>query len=469
MAGYGRLYIVAWRLAVLPLLLLIFLFSLPLVSAAEIRTESAQIDFSTVQVYPEPVEPGEDVVVKINVKNMGAVDAKDVKVNPRIVYPFQLKSQEDNWFLRFNLCAQCTRENTYYLLIDPQAGTGEYPLIFDIAKGPTKQTETVNIKVEGVPDVILLTGSNDPILVEPKQQFKVNLVLKNIGTGIAKNLKVISRSDDFVTSGSNTQFIEELGVSHSANVTAYFTGNEELEPNVYNFPVAVEYKDAVGGSHSYEGSIGVTLRNKAELSIKNVKTRPDYIESGDQYEISLRVENTGSGNAKGTLVTIKTGASEITQYIGQLKKDEDSNVVSSFSARNGKLLESGIQLLDIEVSYDDDLGRHKLVEQIAVEIHPNSGYLFYLLYVLIGICAILVFVLYMMRAKRLERKENMFEEVVEYGLADEFVSRHKGKWSDADFNGLVKELRSKRFHIDPDRLRRYLEKVRVEQKHKKRG
>jgi hypothetical protein len=230
----------------------------------------------------------------------------------------------------------------------------------------------------------------------------------------------------------------------------------------------LEYKDAVGDAQSYESSIGVTLKNKAEISVKNVKTRPDYVSAGDKYEVSLRVENTGSGAAKNTLVKVSTSSKEeITQYIGQLKKDEDSNIVSSFVAKSDSMTKSSITMLKIDIEYEDDTGKHVLNEQLAVEVHPNTKYALYIVYGCVTLLAAILFIIYIFHARRKDRMENQFEEVIEYGLADEFVKTHKSGWTHAQFSEFVKELRSKRFNIDPNRLMRYLEKVRVEQKPKK--
>ncbi len=438
-------------------------------SAADIRSESAFIDFSTVQVYPEPVEPGKDVTIKVNIKNQDELDAHDVKIIPKIVYPFQLKTQEKNWFLGFDLCAQCTRENTYYLLIDNNAESGTYPLIFEIKKGSSKQLQTVNVKVEGVPDVILLTNGSDSISVEPKMPFAVHLLIKNIGTGTARNLKVISGSDNFITSGSNTQFIEELGADKEALITAYFTASDNLEPDVYNLPITLEYRDAVGNDYRYVGNVGVILKNKAELSVKNIKTHPEIIHADDKYDISLRVENTGSGSAKNTAVRIITSAGDsITQYIGQLSKDEDASVLTSLVAKNSDLRRSVINHVTIEVDFDDDLGHHTLNEDLRIEVHPNKRIFWYVVYALVDFVLILLVVAYYFYEHKKEELENRFEEVVEYGLADEFVKKHGGAWQKEHFKGFVRELKSKGFHVDVDRLRRYLEKVRVEHKNKKR-
>ena len=427
------------------------------------------IDFSTTQVYPEPVEPGKDVTVKVNIKNDDSLDAKDVKVLPRIIYPFQLKSQEENWFLGFNLCAQCTRENTYYILIDQNAESGTYPIIFDIKKGSTKQTRTVNVKVEGVPDVILLTENNEPINVEPKKQFQTNLVLRNIGTGTARNLKVISSSDSFITSGSNTQFVEALGADKSANITAYFTASDELEPDVYNVPIRLEFKDSVGVDYNYEGNLGVIVKNKAEISVKNIKTRPAFIRKDDKYELSLRVENTGSGDSKNTIVKITTSAGdELTQYIGQLEKDEDSSVVTSLIAKNPDLTKSVINRIDVQLTYEDDLGSHTIHEQLLIEVLPATKYMWYIIYAAIALFALLIAAAYYLYEHKKEQMENRFEEVIEYGLAEEFVNKHKGDWSKQHFQEFLTVLKKKNFHVDSKRLMRYLEKVRIEQRRRKR-
>ena len=447
-------------------LVLIIIFSLS-VFAEEIRTESVMIDFTTTQVYPEPVEPGKDVTLKVNIKNDDSLDATGVKVVPRVVYPFQMKSQEDDWWRGFNLCARCTRENTYYFLIDSKAESGTYPLIFDIIKGPTKQTKTVNVKVEGVPDVILLTESNEPILVEPKIQFAVNFVVRNIGTGEARNLKIISDSEEFISSGSNTQFVEGLKPGKTMNITAFFTASDELEPDVYNVPVRIEYKDSVGNSYSYDGNIGIIVRNKAEISVKNIKIRPDILRKDDKYELSMRVENTGSGSAKNTVVHMTTSAGDsITQYIGQLKKDEDSSVVSSLVAKNEDLHSSVINRVSVEVSYEDDVGRHVVKEDILIEVLPNQKMLWYFLYGIIAFLLVLFTAAYYLYEHKKEQLENRFEEVIEYGLAEEFVNKYGGDWSKDQFKEFVEELKRKNFVVDPKRLRRYLEKVRVERSKK---
>ena len=102
------------------------------ISFASLNTDVSNLRIVAEQVTPEPVEPGQDVMVKARVYNYGDSIAQDVNVKLNAHYPFYLKTQSSNFADYDNICIYCSKDNTYYLTVDANAVSGIYPIEFEI-------------------------------------------------------------------------------------------------------------------------------------------------------------------------------------------------------------------------------------------------------------------------------------------------------------------------------------------------
>ena len=95
------------------LLIAISLISITIVSASAYNTNSPYLRVVAEEVSPEPVQPGQDVTVKIRLTNDGGETAEDVSLKLNANYPFFIKTESNNFENKRTLCVGCSIDNTF--------------------------------------------------------------------------------------------------------------------------------------------------------------------------------------------------------------------------------------------------------------------------------------------------------------------------------------------------------------------
>jgi len=346
------------------------------------------LDMIVESVSPEPVEPGEDVTVKVRLVNNGGGNAEKLSVKLDAKPPFIHKIEEGGFTAP--LCAGCSRDNTYYLVVDSDAESGIYPIVFNAFVGETQVIfdKKVNIDVRGRPDLVFITRAVDEVV--PNSRFSSVLTVENVGTGEAREIKLSPHSQDFVVLGSSMKTIEELNPSETADVPFEFTASENIDADVYHIPVEISYLDEKGDLHKKTEDIGARVINYGELNIDSIKitglaTDGIIVEKGEPFSIIARVENVGYGDAEFISAQFECPFKGIKKaYVGKLEDDEDAPAVFNLISQDKGMFDCALVF-----NYKDDLGMHKTVEFFNVYIGRNTKYdiMFYLV---AGIAAIVL-------------------------------------------------------------------------------
>ena len=356
--------------------IVVLVIFIQMVSAAVIVEEGGvpelpELKIIVEDVSPEPVEPGEDVTLKIRLSNEGGANAKDVSVELEIPPPFRLKTQEER-FERIKLCAGCSKDNTYYLKVDEEAITGIYPLVFNAFVGSVQIIfdKKININVRGNPELVFTTETVDNVV--PDTKFKSLITVKNIGTGKARVITIAPQSKEFVVLGNAVKTINTLLPNTAAGIPFEFTTSANTEADVYQIPITFSYLDETGIKHNQTRMLGVRVVDSAEINIESIKVQPAELSdvvalAARPFNIIVRVENVGTGDADFTKLDIiscpVTGTT--TGFVGHLDTDESSPAVFNVQA------EEGLHKCKIRTSWKDDLGPHELYETFDVQVFPK--------------------------------------------------------------------------------------------------
>lgn len=331
-------------------------------------TATSNINIIIEGVTPEPVEPGQDVTVKVRVYNSGGATAKNVDLKLAAEYPFYLKTEGQEFADSKDICDGCSKDNSYYLVVDADAKSGLYPVKFTaFVDQQLKVEKEVDIRVTGVPDIIFESESVDG-LIKPGEAFSTEITLSNIGTGKARNIKIIPQSKDFITLGSGLHVVDELKPDQDAKIPLEFSVGEDVDPDSYNIPISLIFLDENGVSRNFTENLGVKLADHAEVYLQNIKTIPPSIDVGETFTLQIRVENVGSGDAKNVQAVLLSpirGNKET--YIGRLEKDDDAPGI--FTLRP---LWPGKTNNRIIISYSDDFGQHQVSEAFALNVGMKS-------------------------------------------------------------------------------------------------
>ncbi|MCK4429205.1 MAG: COG1361 S-layer family protein [Candidatus Aenigmarchaeota archaeon] len=334
-------------------------------------------------ITPYPVEPGLDFTVQLRVYNDGGERAENVSITFIESDAFFLTGKDDDFDNPFSLCISGSKDNIYYFTVLPDVKSGEYPLIFKIKEQNVVHEEKVFVRVIGEPDIIFNANLlNDSIA--PKGSFSVELIIKNVGTGIARNIKIVPQTRGFVMEGSNLIFINELKPENSIKKEVQFMVSDSNSPGPQKLSFAFTYKDEKSNDYSLEQSLGVKLLNKVKLDIAAVIVDPQPIIQGENTIVTVRIENLGEGKAENVQVFLKNDGFEGQNkaYIGKLSEDEDAPAVFTLiSSKPGK------HDFIVKVTYEDDTGRHELTETLELLVLEKNNVW---LWVLIAIIAIIV-------------------------------------------------------------------------------
>jgi len=351
------------------LLITLILISITSVFASAYNTDSPDIRVIAEEISPEPVEPGQDITVKIRLINEGGDSAEDVSLKLNAGYPFFIKTESNNFENKRTLCVGCSIDNTYYLVVDANAKSGLYPLDFEIYRDDItiKPIDTINIKIVGKPDIILETEIIESN-ISSGDKFTLNFDAKNIGTGIARNIKVIPQSDDILMLGSNINLINEINPEKIISFNLEFIVKESLVPDTYKFPITLEYIDEQGSSYETSFDIGVNVLDRAYISFQSIKITPTIPSLVDEVHMEGIIENTGTGDANKVTVDLITSEGKTYKaFIGQLKADDDSPFY--FDTKPESV---GMQTAVLRVSYYDDFGFHSYETSIDKEVRNQQ-------------------------------------------------------------------------------------------------
>ncbi|MBS3050836.1 MAG: hypothetical protein J4400_01685 [Candidatus Aenigmarchaeota archaeon] len=347
-------------------------------------------------VSPQPVEPGRDLTLRITYSN---VDSDFVTSTAKLDlrYPFSLKTSTESFENGFDLCAHCSRTNTYFIHVDSQASSGVYPIFVRTTQSGSESVRTINATVRGKPNVVL---SSDAITnTTPSSVFRMDVQAGNIGTGIANQIKIVSKSSDFISLGSSVLTLSGIAPGNSSSVSFLMSVGSELKAGAYSLPFELSYVDESGTSYNSTQNVGARVVNLGKVSIQNIKVASAFGDpaAGAPVSVIVRIENTGKGTMDAIESELACNGQKAKSFLGQLKRDEDAPAVFDMTLPDG-----GRHECVMTTSYSDDLGSHTTTNKFDIYLkNPELPVMqIIILLVIIGL------VYYFLVRKRRKKKED---------------------------------------------------------------
>ncbi len=338
-----------------------------------IAPANAEIDIILDKLSPQPVEPGQDLIMAITLSNQNA-DVNGVRLTIIPDSAIILKNDNDRNINKDNIIKYGAIVETYFLHIDPRAVSGIYEIEFEaqwMSNGqPREINKTFKIIVQGVPQLAVSNITIDPELISPKDAFNLTFSVSNEGTGIAREVQISAATIGlpFVPVGSDTKIIKNLGPNESIQLNYNLLVKDKTLISSYSIPIKMDYKDENGKNLSSQSFVGVKVLGNAELSIENIKTDPQNPAKGDAVIITMRIENSGNGDARSVKVGLNIPFEGTrTAFLGKIKPDDDAPGIFSFYAT-----ESGDIPYNASIEFEDDLGKHTINEALTLNVRNTN-------------------------------------------------------------------------------------------------
>ncbi len=236
-------------------------------------------------------------------------------------------------------------------------------------KYPVPVNVNTQISVMRVPSLIL--QKDFPAMVKPGTTEKGLLSIRNHGQVRADNIHLALHTSGLpiAPAGSSVFLIDHLDPGEAAAVNASLVVDRRAESQLVEVPLMVTYRLLDGTIGSQNESISLDIRGEAELGIAALETAPARVMQGESLDLTIRIENTGTGNAKSVSARVDLPFSGIKEaFLGTIKPGNDAPAVFTIDAGS-----PGVYHYQVEVTYTDDWGTKTFSRNLEMTVYRNYG------------------------------------------------------------------------------------------------
>jgi hypothetical protein len=336
---------------------------------------NAELDIVLDQISPQPVEPGQDLTLSIRVQNE-CCDTENVRIVILPDSPIKLKNENDRIIYEGTIVKYGTIVETYLLHVDPDTASGAYEIEFR-GRGLSNEQQleinkTFKVMVRGLPQLVVSNITINPLRISPKDKFDIGFSVSNEGTGLAREVQVSAATSGlpFVSVDADTKVIKRLDPGKSIQLNYAFQVKDKTEISSYSIPIQLDYRDENGKNISSKSLAGVRVLGKAELAISDIKIEPQNPVEDDLVTVNMRIENSGTGEAKSAKVNLDGPFKGTrTAFLGKIKPNDDAPGVFTFRVEKG-----GNIPYSANIEFEDDLGVRTVTESLNLYVSkPNEN------------------------------------------------------------------------------------------------
>lgn len=247
---------------------------------------------------------------------------------------------------------------------------------------PVPVNVNTHIAVGKKPDLIV--KKTLPESVVPGNDFIVTLTLANNGESQADDLFVTinSSTPSLALKSPANYYFTSVGAGAKKVLDLQFSSDKDAPLGLRDVTATLDYLNPDGSRKHQVEHIGIPMKGRAEISIKSLTTDPVRISPGGPFTMILRIENTGTDDAKSVSASVDLpmdGNKET--FIGKIEPDTDAPAVFNLRDRD-----SGEIPYTLTVRYTDEYGEHTVQKPLTLSVPPqnNAG----LILTVIAICAL---------------------------------------------------------------------------------
>jgi uncharacterized membrane protein len=217
------------------------------------------------------------------------------------------------------------------------------------------------------PEISVITAFTNPYPAEPGKSVEVSLEISNSGQVDAKNIMIEVEPTNMIKLLENPKKEINLLSVGDSRILNYkmFVDSSAISAN-YELTVYVSYEN----SNKFSYKVQINVQGKPDFKILKIET--GAVNPGDKAEISVDIQNVGSGKAKRTNAEFSSTSTYIKPilaggnvYIGDINPGERKNI--KFNVLTSSDAEYDVYTGKINLTYEDESGS-KLTKNFDVGI-----------------------------------------------------------------------------------------------------
>ena len=206
------------------------------------------------------------------------------------------------------------------------------------------------------PKVIVSSYGISPRDITAGDEFTFTFNLKNTSREKAiRNIKFTIGSKDgcfIITKGSNTFFVEKMGVQETIYRQIDLKAKQDLLSNSYEVHISISYEDYDGVEYTSDESVNIPVTEYSKVSINSANVEDAYV--GTNTNLSFQYANLGKATVSNLIATVRGDFEPVQEetYIGNVQAGN-----SDYYDIEVKPTKEGQNFGTLVLSYEDSSGK----------------------------------------------------------------------------------------------------------------
>lgn len=358
---------------------------------------ASQVVMSNYEVNPSPVQPGEEVRIRVLISNTGDKTARRVQLRVSGTDGILLAGPYGDTYPIGDLAPGASSSFEIPMLVrgDAEAGPQSQPFTFTyLQDGESRESAgSMTILVERVirpePLLILSEYSYGAEYLQPGDRFTLQMTLTNVGTAAAENTLLQFGEVEAPTDGGNggqggtggsgsgsggsgnafaalgvgsSVFAGTIGAGETIMLEQLFIVNGTVSSGIYNLPVNLRYT-YVDAEEPEEASLNASLVviSPPRVRMELAEPLPEPANVGEPLPIVLAVENTGTNDVRFDRAEVTAENAEVLEgaqsRLSRLEADDDLTVTALITPNA-----EGEFSVTFRLHYRDELNQPQFLE-----------------------------------------------------------------------------------------------------------
>lgn len=215
---------------------------------------------------------------------------------------------------------------------------------------------------------VIGTAVTTPDAVKPGEQAAVLLELINSGESAAD--RVIVRIGNASTSvrpkDAELYHVRSIPAGGHEPIDLTLITDRKAEPGIAVVPVTITYYTTDGAGHTEHANVNLLVQGEVEMGIASVETSPERIVSGEPFNLIIRIENAGTGDAKSVNAKIDLPLSGTREaFLGRIKPGNDAPALFRLGGAP-----AGDRPYTVTITYNDEWGDHTVTHPLSLSVAP---------------------------------------------------------------------------------------------------
>ncbi len=343
---------------------------------SSVYAQTSNVNFVVTDVEPKVLNIDKDEFLNITLKNLGTDFATQVEVEilqNNYVTPigsttFYTKKAREAFESEqfFGAVLQGEEIKASFLVHVNDVSSGSYLVPIKVRyRNPSmvveEKTFYIGIKLVGSPNIVISGINTSPDIIYPDKDFKLSIILENIGKEVAKGVKLkLLLPEHF--SGERLAYIGSLERDKWAVANFNLKTSKNIESGLYNFTLIIEYMcNGRTFKERKNFEIYVAEKERPKLEISSIDVSPEKGEKlfpGSSFTLSIQFENIGKQKARSIKAVLEYPGEfqgEKISFLGSLEEDDTATAIYDLKVSDNAL--SGSYTFKVFLTYYDEAGK----------------------------------------------------------------------------------------------------------------